>query len=123
MGLARFLPLVLVELAEVAPSSISMEFSVTAAGPAPADGEGPVGAAGEGPSSIAAHGSRTGSAGAGAPGRGGADTRAALADATLPRAGTGAARTGRAEGGRSGASGRGSPRARSIEAAARTGPA
>ena len=123
MGLARFLPLVLVELAEVAPSSMSMEFSVTAAGPAPADGEGPVGAAGEGPSSIVAHGSRTGSAGAGAPDRGAAVTRAATADVTLPQASTGAARIGRADGGRSGASGRGPAKARSIAAAAKTGPA
>ena len=48
MGLARFLPLVLVELAEVAPSSMTMEFSVTTAGLAQADGEGPVGAASDG---------------------------------------------------------------------------
>ena len=128
MGRALFLPLVLVELAEVAPSSMSMGLPAAAAGSGLAAEEGPDGALGEGPLSIVAHGSRTGAVRTGAPGRGRAGngtscTQAAIADATLPRAATGAARGGRAEGGRSGASGRGSTKAWSTEAAARTGPA
>ena len=127
MGLARFLPLVVAELTEVAPSSMSMDPPAPATWIAELAGGGPAGAGGavggDGPSSIVAHGPWIGSAGAGAQGRWAADPCAAIAEATLPRAGTGAPRTGRADGGRSGASGRGPANAKSAAATANNGPA
>ena len=126
MGLARFLPLVLAELTEVAPSSMSVDPPAPATWIVELAGGGPEGAGGavggDGPSSIVAQGSWIGSAGAGAEGRWAADPCAAIAEATLPQASTGAPRTGRADGGRSGASGCGPTDAKSGAATASNGP-
>ena len=124
MGLPLFFPLVLAEVAEVAASSTSMGPHEPAAGAGAAEEEGPDGAFGDGPLSMVAHGSLVPCpAGPGAPcGEGAGRIFVAKAAATLPRAGAGAARTGRAEGGRIGASGRGPSTAVSGVAAAQAGP-
>ena len=76
MGLARFLPLVLVELTEEAPSSMAKSASKAAAG-AGAATPGSTGAAiGDGPSSMVAQGSSPDRGREGPPGLGAAAARA-----------------------------------------------